>query len=51
MRCGPCPPGLTGDGTRNGCKRAGCANNVCYPGEKTIEIVPLFALRIMVNVT
>lgn len=33
-RCGPCPLGLTGDGTRDGCRpfRPSCDSNPCFPG-------------------
>ena len=33
-RCGPCPPGLTGDGRRGTCQpiKYGCETRPCYPG-------------------
>ena len=33
-RCGACPPGYTGDGTRRGCRRERpkCDSQPCYPG-------------------
>ncbi|KAK2179168.1 hypothetical protein NP493_505g01035 [Ridgeia piscesae] len=32
VRCGACPPGYTGDGTREGCRRSQCQDTPCYPG-------------------
>ncbi len=39
-RCGRCPPGYEGDGTRRGCRRTGpsCANQPCYPGVRCQDI-------------
>ena len=37
--CGPCPPGLTGNGKREGCRpaRQTCANSPCFPGVDCVD--------------
>ena len=38
-RCGPCPPGMTGDGRRGNCvvARIGCDTNPCFKGVQCVD--------------
>ena len=37
-RCGPCPPGMTGDGSRGSCvPYMSCADKPCFPGVSCID--------------
>lgn len=36
-QCGACPQGMTGNGTKFGCRPIECADNTCFPGVECVD--------------